>query len=264
VGQNTEGDNFYYRLTDHNLADLAHSIAIITGTSVAYVHELLAEVEQDDDLHAHIRSALSSAEATRDSQAALGRRVGWYAFVRLLRPRLVVETGVHHGVGGCVIAQALLRNAAEGHPGRYLGTDIDPTAGRLLTGRYVGEVRIGDSLTTLRTLDEPVDIFINDSDHSADYESSEYVAIAPLLSDASLVIGDNSHAGPLVPRGRDRHVPRSRAPACPRSARRLTAAGQAVTCSRTAAATARAKSDHVGTSPGASSPRRSSSADASP
>lgn len=196
VPRHTEAANFYYRLTEHNIADLAHSVAIITGAPVEHVHHLLAEVERDDALLAHIQDALTTEATTRDSAAALGRRIGWYAFVRVLRPRLVIETGVHDGVGACVLTRALMLNAEEGFPGRYLGTDIDPAAGRLLTGRYAdfGTVRIGDSLATLRTLDEPVDIFINDSDHSATYEASEYEVIAPLLSGASLVIGDNSHA----------------------------------------------------------------------
>lgn len=196
VPRHTEADNFYYGLTDRNVADLAHSVAVVTGSSVDLVHRLLAEVLDDGDLHAHIQDGLAGDRRTRDSQAALGRRIGWYAFVRLLRPRLVVETGVHDGVGACVITRALMRNADEGFTGRYVGTDIDPSAGRLLTGRYedFGGVRIGDSLDSLRGMTQPVDIFINDSDHSADYEAAEYEVIASLLTADSLILGDNSHA----------------------------------------------------------------------
>jgi hypothetical protein len=39
----------------------------------------------------------------------------------------------------------------------------------------------------------PVDLFINDSDHSAEYEAREYEAIAPLLSENAVILGDNAH-----------------------------------------------------------------------
>ncbi|MGH8488547.1 MAG: class I SAM-dependent methyltransferase [Gammaproteobacteria bacterium] len=86
----------------------------------------------------------------------------------------MVETGVDKGLGSCVLA-ALLRHAAEGFPGRYYGTDINPAAGGLFCGEYArtGRILYGDSVRSLAQLDEPIDFFINDSDHSADYEALE-------------------------------------------------------------------------------------------
>jgi len=94
-----------------------------------------------------------------------------------------------------VLAAALLRNREEGHEGRHFGTDIDPGAGFLLTGEYaeVGEILYGDSIESLTGLDETIDVFINDSDHSADYEALEYVAVAGKLAENAVVIGDNAH-----------------------------------------------------------------------
>ncbi|WP_394359037.1 class I SAM-dependent methyltransferase [Leptolyngbya boryana] len=51
----------------------------------------------------------------------------------------------------------------------------------------------GDSIESLKHLDVPIDIFINDSDHSAEYEAEEYRTIASKLSDRAIVLGDNSH-----------------------------------------------------------------------
>jgi hypothetical protein len=39
-----------------------------------------------------------------------------------------------------------------------------------------------------------VDLFINDSDHSADYERAEYDVIANKLSPLATIVGDNAHA----------------------------------------------------------------------
>ena len=51
----------------------------------------------------------------------------------------------------------------------------------------------GDSIESLRRLPETIDLFINDSDHSAEYEAGEYAAIAEKLSHDAIVLGDNSH-----------------------------------------------------------------------
>jgi len=115
--------------------------------------------------------------------------------VRATKPKTIVETGVDKGLGAVVLCAALLRNAAEGHAGRYFGTDINPHAGYLLTGPYatMGEILVGDSLASLQALDTPIDLFINDSDHSADYEYQEYLAIAGKLGDSAIIVGDNAH-----------------------------------------------------------------------
>lgn len=191
----TEDDNFYYDLTSHNRADLASLVAVLCGEQIEVIDGYLFELSKDSALRSHIRSALVTDPKLSDIEIGFGRREGWYAFIRALKPKVVVETGVHHGVGACVITAALLRNAEEGHPGQYFGTDIDPSAGRLLSGPYAefGRVVYGDSIASLSSIMLPIDIFINDSDHSADYEGREYEGVEPKLSERSLVLGDNSH-----------------------------------------------------------------------
>ena len=51
----------------------------------------------------------------------------------------------------------------------------------------------GDSIESLAKLDESIDLFINDSDHSAEYEALEYRTIAPKLSERAIIIADNAH-----------------------------------------------------------------------
>lgn len=121
--------------------------------------------------------------------------MGWYAIVRAVKPHVVVETGVDKGLGACVLTAALERNASEGHHGYYYGTDINPTAGYLLSREYsrYGKILYGDSIESLASLDITIDVFINDSDHSADYEAQEYVTVEEKLAKAAIVIGDNAH-----------------------------------------------------------------------
>jgi predicted O-methyltransferase YrrM len=131
-----------------------------------------------------------------DKEARYGRRVGWYALTRVLKPRIIVETGVDKGLGACLLTAALKRNAQEKHKGRYFGTDINPVAGYLLSGDYAeyGRILYGDSIESLEEFDGEIDLFINDSDHSAQYEAKEYEAVAAKLSAQAIILGDNAHA----------------------------------------------------------------------
>lgn len=191
-----EATNFTYDLEERNLRHLAALLAEVLAVPYEQAWAWLQELERDAVLRRHVRDAtLRSGRADADPEARYGRRAGWYAAARALKPRVIVETGVDKGLGACVLAAALLRNAREGHPGRYYGTDVAADAGWLLTGEYAGVGRVlrGDSLESLRGLDATVDLFINDSDHSAAYEAAEYEAIAPKLSARAIVLGDNAH-----------------------------------------------------------------------
>lgn len=194
-----EDTNYTYDLTPLNLVHLAAVISLVTKRPTTEIQGYLAEPAADAALQAHYAQTVAQLPAEMaalaDPVARWARRLGWYALLRALKPGLVVETGVDKGLGALLLCAALKRNASEGHEGRYIGTDINPNAGYLLRGSYAdhGKIMVGDSIASLRTLKQPIDVFINDSDHSADYEYAEYQTIAPLLHSGSVVIGDNSH-----------------------------------------------------------------------
>lgn len=191
-----ELSNFTYDLTSRSLTELAHVVAVASGRPFAEILGFVTEVQDDAKLHNTLYEGLRQRGYASDAIAnPFGRRAGWYAFVRALKPRVVVETGVDRGHGSLVLCAALLANAAEGIPGRYYGTDIDPQAGWLLRGEYakVGKILYGDSIKSLEALNETVDLFINDSDHSAEYEYREYQTIASKLSRNAVILGDNAH-----------------------------------------------------------------------
>jgi predicted O-methyltransferase YrrM len=192
AAQRTEDSNYTYEITELSRRYLASSLAVGLGVPPGRVRALFDELESDGELRDYLQSSLRALRG-RDARAAYGRRSVWYAVVRLSRPGLVVETGVDAGLGSCIIGAALLKNRAEGAPGRYLGTDIDRKAGQLFNSRFreVGEILYGDSITSLRELRATIDLFINDSDHSADYEYREYETVSPWLSARAIIIGDN-------------------------------------------------------------------------
>jgi hypothetical protein len=194
-----EFHNFTYDLTDANLRYLAETISVVTAKPAIEIEGYIREAMNDEDLAAHLRSMMTRVKRSGASQSVampFGRRLGWYAIARATKPKVIVETGVERGHGSVLLCSALLRNNADGFPGRYFGTDISPTAGWLLAGKYanVGKILYGDSIESLKSLPETVNLFINDSDHSGDYEAREYRVIAGKLGTDAIILGDNAHA----------------------------------------------------------------------
>jgi len=192
-----EDTNFTYHLTADNLSYLAHTIAVVTKMEYEQIMKYMEELMSDDKLQDTILKAIENSPERRyaDKEIRFGRRLGWYAFARALKPGIIIETGVDKGLGAVVLCAALLRNKEEGKEGKYYGTDINPKAGYFLEGKYkeVGEILYGDSIESLSEFSEKIDLFINDSDHSADYEYQEYLTIKNLIREKTIILGDNSH-----------------------------------------------------------------------
>ncbi|WP_431892523.1 class I SAM-dependent methyltransferase [Micromonospora haikouensis] len=191
-----EHHNYTYELTTLSRHHLSWFVSVVCDVPVGRVRGWFAEIEGDDELRRHIERA--TAEASRrglaDRQVRYARRIGWYAMVRAARPAHVVETGVDKGLGSCVLAAALLRNAAEGHPGRVTSLDINPEAGylaRTAPWSEVVDLVVGDSVASIGALDRPVDLFLHDSDHSRAHEKREFDAVEPKLAPGALLLTDN-------------------------------------------------------------------------
>lgn len=191
-----EFTNFTYEITPTNREYLAQTLAVVTSASVAEITGYLQEPQEDSQLTQHIINQTKNSELSNiaDAKCQFGRRLGWYALVRILKPKIVVETGIDKGLGSVLLCHALMKNAAEGHPGKYLGTDINPDAGYLLTEPYsqYGEILYGDSIQSLTNLESEIDLFINDSDHSSEYEYQEYLTIQDKLAPQGIILGDNA------------------------------------------------------------------------
>lgn len=117
--------------------------------------------------------------------------------VRILKPKVVVETGTDKGLGSCALAAALLRNERDGFPGELYTIDADPASGWLLGQPYSRAIKVivDDSHAALSEFDLPIDVFIHDSFHDYIHESQEYILIRDKLTDKSVALSDNAHAG---------------------------------------------------------------------
>jgi hypothetical protein len=193
-----ETSNFSYDLDPLNESYLAALLSTISGVRFEHFMQYFLELKSNEDLKSHVKqlTALTPWRATSDMTARYCRRIGWYALTRAIKPKVVVETGIDKGLGSCVLALALMKNYEEsGVKGRYFGTDINTGAGYLFKSPYsnFGRILYGDSIQSLNTFEEPIDLFINDSDHSAEYEAREYETIKGKLSQKAIILGDNAH-----------------------------------------------------------------------
>jgi predicted O-methyltransferase YrrM len=191
-----EHHNYTYDLTATNQDHLCWFVALICNASVAQIRTYLTEIDADEQLRS--RLAASTARAARrglaDRRFRFGRRMGWYAMVRALKPAHVVESGVDKGLGTAVLATALLRNAEEGRPGRVTGIDINPEAGYLVRAEEwssVVNLVYADSLAAIDELEQPVDLFLHDSDHSVEHERREFATVEAHLSPGAMLVTDN-------------------------------------------------------------------------
>ncbi|MFD9129978.1 CmcI family methyltransferase [Kitasatospora sp. NPDC059571] len=199
--------HYTYDLEPLNLEHLAWFVATATGTGVDAVRGYLREVKEDDRLAAVIGATLarSPRRATTDPVVRYGRRLGWYAFVRALRPEFVVETGTNRGLGSVVTAAALLRNGS----GTVATVDLDDRAGELIVPPYdaVIEHVTGDSLDFLAgpvARRRPIDLLLVDTGHTPEHERAELDAATPLLAPGAVVLATKSYCWPELQRWAER------------------------------------------------------------
>ena len=195
-----ETTNFTYDLEELNKRYLASLIADVLNVEFCTVMAYIEEIEEDEELRGHIANATANYDKSfiADKEARFGSRIGWYAFARAIKPKIIVETGVDKGLGSCVLTAALKRNKEEGYEGKYYGTDLNPKAGYLLSGDYAtfGSVLYGDSIESLKKLDGRIDLIVDDSGHfepSGTYEAEEYKTIENKLSENAIILSQSAH-----------------------------------------------------------------------
>jgi predicted O-methyltransferase YrrM len=189
-----ETDNFTYDIA--NAGELARFLSLCLKRNQALVEQYFRELENDVSLGEELNAKLRRRR-DRNWSARFGRRLGWYSLVRITKPRLVIESGVHDGLGSSVLLSALQRNTTEGKPGRLIGIDHDSRAAWLIPARLLHLFTLvsEDSLRALESIErtQTMDLFIHDSDHRFAHELAEYQIVDAGLSDRAILLSDNAH-----------------------------------------------------------------------
>jgi len=201
-----EIENFTYDLA--NLDELAAFMGSVLGIGAKSAGAFIQELEQDSPFRAELNNILRT-RLYKKHTALYGRRAGWYCAVRALRPQVVIETGVHDGLGSSVLLRALERNRTEGADGRLIGIDLVPSSGWLIPRRLCDRFSlvVKDSASALPRIaeQERVDLFIHDDAHDPDHEFGEYRAIHKGLSAGGVLLSDNAHATDALKRFSESH-----------------------------------------------------------
>ena len=190
-----EIDNFTYDLG--NVEEVVEFLAQWLDADASDVDRYLREPDADDVFQSSIR-AITRRRFSRKTRPRFGRRLGWYAVARLRRPELIVETGIHDGLGSALLLRALELNAREGGPdGRLISFDPRPETGWLvpasLRGRWEPRYETSQEGMAPALAGKRVDFFIHDSDHTYDVEHFEFDAILEYATPDAVLLSDNSH-----------------------------------------------------------------------
>jgi hypothetical protein len=194
-----EPDNYSYELA--NELELAAWVGAVSHRGAEAAQLALAEVRGDTGLSERLRSSTAGHWWWSKPEPPFGKRLAWYALVRLIKPALVVEAGVHDGLGSLLLLRALERNAQEGDLGRLVSFDVNPAAGWLVGTDPRWELRIESTRSGLPALlaDSPaVGLFIHDSLHTYEHERFELRTVAPHLAPGGMLVSDNVHATPAL------------------------------------------------------------------
>ena len=187
-----ELDNFTYDLD--NEQELASVVATALARPEQEIAGYFAEAHADAVLRQLPRRPLSQKITPQ-----YARRLGWYAIARSLKPEVVVETGVHSGLGSVLLLRALDRNRS----GLLLSFDVDPQAGWLVPEDLRGRWRmiVGKTTDTLEgaVAGRAVGMVVHDSDHSYDCEYFELTTALAHAAQEIAVVSDNSHVTTALP-----------------------------------------------------------------
>lgn len=189
-----EVDNCTYELA--NEPEVAEWVATVVGCQAEDVEHLLYEAHTDRLLQQRLYDATAARWWWTKRSPPFGKRLAWYAFARLLKPALIIETGVHDGLGSLLLLRALELNDSESAPGRLVSFDVNPRAGWIVGEHPLWELRVEssrDGLPAVLERGQPVGIFIHDSLHTYAHERFELETAAAHLAPGGLLISDNAH-----------------------------------------------------------------------
>jgi Methyltransferase domain len=193
------GDFSYDIENEGELAQfLADALAVDAAQIVGYMAEAHAAPALTRDLSARVRW-----RPDMKRRIGLANRLAWYVVARATKPRLVVETGVKHGLGALVLLVALERNAGEGSRGRLISFDNDPYSGWVVPDRlYASWERI--CATTQDALEaalagQAVDLFICDTPPDYELESFEMRAALRHAAPGVILIAGNGDRTTALP-----------------------------------------------------------------
>ena len=187
--------NFTYELG--NQEELAAFVADAFDTTPAQVECFFRETADDPELNEMLQERLRHRR-DRKRTPLFGRRLGWYAIARVVKPSVIVETGIHDGLGSVLLLRALDRNAEAGTPGRLISIDINPQSGWLVADRLRANWQpvFGSTFDVLEDAVRGLEVgmIVHDSQHTYECELFEFSTAVANAAPTLALVSDNAHA----------------------------------------------------------------------
>ena len=185
--------NFTYEINNHN--EIIHTINNITKCDYKKIDALMKEL---DFSNTELKNFFSERFYNDfKSKNIFGRRYIWYLLVRIIKPKIVIESGIFQGLGSALLSFALYMNNKDDKElkSKFIGLDIKLNTPYLNKNAFkqvnifLNEV---DSLIFLKNFNEKNKIiYISDAKHEFEFEKKEFDLILKNLDKGSLIISDN-------------------------------------------------------------------------
>lgn len=190
--------NHTYPITSLNRLYMVHLVAHVTNRPVEEIEGYFDEIENDNALKQHVITRLAEGPWAHASDPRFdpGRRMAWYAIARATKPEIIIESGCERGLGSVCLITALQRNSK----GHFYGLDINQKAGWLIHEKYEDRASViyGDAISNLEKFSKPINMFVEDSCHTLEFETKLYNTIEDKLTSDAVIIGDNCHCCPAL------------------------------------------------------------------
>lgn len=187
-----EVESFSYDLA--NEQELVEHLAAVFTVDRESVQRYVDETRHDPELTELLANRTRWRPHLKRRQA-LGNRLLWYAIARILKPQVVVETGIYRGLGSLALLVALNRNAQEGYCGELVSVDADPRAGQLvprhLRQRWTKVTGKSADVLDGAVAGRTIDLFFQDTPHTPENQELEF-DVALRHAAARLVIVEGS------------------------------------------------------------------------
>ncbi len=184
--------NFTYPIKNEN--ELIHVANIITSQDYEIIKKIIKELDiKNNELKLFFTDHFFKEV---EDPKKFGRRILWYILARLIKPEVIIESGVFKGLGTGLLIFALHKNSIENTTTKpeFIGLDIK------LKNLFYNEnsqsnvnVKLveNDSIKFLENYNDKKKIlYISDADHSYDFEIMEYKLIKKNFTPGSIIISD--------------------------------------------------------------------------
>ena len=188
-----EISNFTYPIKNKN--EIIHLIHNITGCNYDKINELMNEINFNNP---EIKNFFSKKYFDDyKNPNILGRRIIWYLLIRIIKPSIVIESGVFQGIGAALLCYAIYKNKKDSNKiqMKYIGLDIKLKVDYLNINAHDNIEAIFHQIDSLEFLknfnDKGKIIYISDAKHETEFEKKEFELIQKNFLPGSLIISDN-------------------------------------------------------------------------